>query len=275
MSMIAALSPLLLATAASSAAPCNPIPGWDQVLAGDEPRVIVLGEVHGSNEVPALFADAVCLTAQTRPVVVAVEQPSVDQAAVDSFIASDGGEEARLAFLGARMWNIPMKDGRSSEAYFRLFETLRRMRAAGMIESVVVFQPWAFGQRPTPGEYEKAMADTLLAGATQGATVVALVGNAHAMLTAIPRDPPYLPMAAHLPSAEVVTLNLVPVGDGETWVCQGQPVECGAKPARGAPNGKPRGVELSKNGEGAYSGVLYLGVPTTASPPQPVPDAGG
>jgi len=275
MSMIAALSPLLLAAAAPGATPCNPIPGWDQVLAGDDPRVIVLGEVHGSNEVPALFADAVCLTAQTRPVVVAVEQRSDDQAAVDSFIASDGGEEARLAFLRAQMWNAPMKDGRSSEAYFRLFETLRQMRAAGMIQAVVAFQPVSFTQRPTPEEYEKAMAEIVLSGAKDGATVVALVGNVHAMLTAVPRDPPYMPMAGHLPPDQVVTLNLVPVGDSETWVCQGQPIECGAKPTGGAPTGHPRGVELGSIGEGAYSGVLYLGVPTTASPPQPVPAAGG
>ena len=275
MSPFAALSPLLLAAVEPPLPPCNPIPGWDQVLAGDEPGVIVLGEVHGSNEIPALFADAVCLTAQTRRVVVAVEQPSVDQAAVDSFIASDGGQEARLTFLRARMWNGPMKDGRSSEAYFRLFETLRRMRAAGMIQSVIAFQPASLTQRPTPEEYEKVMADIVLSGTKYGATVVALVGNVHAMLTTVPFDPHYMPMAGHLAAGQVVTLNFMPSGSGETWVCRTGPDDCGAKPWGGASNGHPRGVELSSSGEGAYSGVLYLGVPTTASSPQPVPATGG
>jgi hypothetical protein len=275
MSIAAALSSLLLTAAGSSAVACNPIPGWDQVLAGEETRVILLGEIHGSNEVPALFADAVCLTAETRPVVVAVEQRSDDQTAIDSFIGSDGGEDARRAFLRARMWNAAMKDGRSSEAYFRLFETLRQMRAAGKIQSVIGFQPASFAQRPTPEEYEKAMADIVLSGTKDGATVVALVGNVHAMRTAVPRDPPYVPMAGHLPPAQIVTLNLVATGDGETWACQGAPVECGTKPSPGAANGHPRGVDLNSGGDGGYSGVLFLGVPTSASPPQPVPTAGG
>lgn len=100
MSLLAALSPLLT-VAAATAAPCNPIPGWERVLADEKVRIVVLGEMHGTNEMPALFADAVCLTAQARSVVVALEQPSVDQAAVDAFLASDGGDEAKRAFLGA------------------------------------------------------------------------------------------------------------------------------------------------------------------------------
>jgi len=101
MSLIAALSPLLLAAAAPSGPPCNSIPGWEQLLAGDTSRIIVLGELHGSDEVPALLADAACLTGRTRPVVVAVEQPSSDQPAIDAFMESDCGEEAREAFLRA------------------------------------------------------------------------------------------------------------------------------------------------------------------------------
>src|SRR6478735_11617631 len=118
------------------------------------------------------------------------------------------------------MWNMPMKDGRSSEAYFSLFEKLRQMRAAGTIEAVVAFQPSAPiavqssaapGERPDQGIYEKAMASQLLAGAKPGTTVIALVGNIHAMLTESPFEPRFMPMATHLPAGSV-TLFVVPTG---------------------------------------------------------------
>src|SRR5690606_452039 len=120
MSLLAVLSPLLLTASAATSQPCSPIPGWEQVLARAEARWIVIGEMHGSNEVPELFTDAVCRTAQSRRVVVGIEQPAIQQDAINTFLASDGGEAARRLFLEAAMWNGPMKDGRSSEAFFRL-----------------------------------------------------------------------------------------------------------------------------------------------------------
>ena len=123
-------------------------PNREKVLE-KQPRWIVIGAIHGSNEVPQAFADAVCLTAQSNPVVVAVEQPTSDQLAIDSFVQSDGGAVAQSAFLKAQMWNSDVKDGRSSEAYFRLFESLRRMLAARLMEKVVAFQPSAFATQPT------------------------------------------------------------------------------------------------------------------------------
>src|SRR5690606_25542319 len=138
-------------------------------------------------------------TASARPVVVAVEQSSVNQDAIDEFMQSNGDAEATLRFRGATMWNMAFKDGRSSQAYFRLFETLRQMRAAGRIVSVVAFQPAAFSERPTPAEYEAAMAEMLKTASTDDATVIALVGNLHAMMGETPWEPKYLAMAAHLP----------------------------------------------------------------------------
>lgn len=268
MTLFAALAPLAVATASPGALACNPIPGWDAVLASAATRVIVLGEVHGSNEMLQAFADALCLTAQSRRVVAAVEQPEDCQPEIDQYIESDGGEAAQAALRTSVMWQIPMKDGRSSEAFFRLFETLRQMRAAGAIERVVAFQPGlrSFASRPAPEAFEKAMADRVVAGSEQGATVVALVGNIHAMLTPVPWEPRYLPMAAHLPGEQVVTLNLIANG-GETWACRTGPGDCGPKPA-GPPLDHARGVDLTPTRGGAYSGVLYLGMPTTASPPQ-------
>lgn len=269
MSLLAAFAPLLLSVAAPNAAPCNPIPGWEQVLADESKRIIVVGEMHGTNETPALFADAVCLTAQARRLVVAVEQPAIDQAAIDAFMASDGGEEARKAFLSARMWNGQMKDGRSSEAIFRLFENLRKMHAAGAIQSVIAFQPWGLREGFSRADYEKAMAEMVLSSTDGGATVIALVGDAHSRLTEVTfGGEAYKPMAAQLPADQVVTLFVL-YTQGEAWICQAD--GCGPKPSVDLTGGRARGLELGAAGRGMYSGVVYLGVPLTASPPQTAP----
>lgn len=142
------------------------------------------------------------------------------------------------------------------------------MRAAGRIDAVIVFQPWAFAEPPTPEQYERAMADLVKRGTASGATVVALVGNVHARLTPVPWEPRYKPMAAHLPPGEVATLDLLGQG-GEAWVCTAGPDDCGVKPMGNPPASHARGVQLAPVQDGAYSGVIYLGEPTTASPPQP------
>lgn len=267
MSLFLGLASLAVAAAASTGTPCAPISGWEQVVADERTRWVIVGEIHGTNEAPDAFADAVCLTAQARgPIVVALEQPSIAQAAIDSFMASDGGEEARRAFLEAPMWNGPMKDGRSSEATFRLFETLRRMRSEGRIASVVAFQPVSSEAPPSAADYEKAMAELVRSAARSDATVIALVGNVHAMRTEVRWRGGYLPMAAHLPAEATVTLNVMDEG-GESWSCIGEPVVCGPHPGRPPGGTRPRAVELSADGQGPYSGVLYLGTATTASPP--------
>ncbi len=260
------LSALALTPAAPAAQiECQRIPNWEKVLE-NQPRWIVIGEIHGSNEVPEAFANAVCLTAQSNPVLVAVEQPTSDQLAIDGFMQSDGGAVAQSAFLKAQMWNSDVKDGRSSEAYFRLFESLRRMLAAGLIEKVVAFQPSTFTTQPTPAEYEQAMAEILIAAGQPDITVIALVGNVHAMRTEVPWQPTYIPMAGRLPREETVSLNTSAKG-GAAWNCQGAD-KCGpqSSPAT-APGEQVAGVELDAE-EGWYSGTLNLGVPTTASPPK-------
>ncbi len=264
MGLLAMLSPLLLASSVATSQTCSPIPGWEQVVARGETRWIVIGEVHGTNEVPELFRDAVCQTAQSRRVVVGVEQPALDQEAIDTFIASDGGDAARRAFLNATMWNGTMKDGRSSEAMFRLFEALRQMKAAGTIEGVVALQPALTGAW-SPARYEEAMAELLKSAAQSDATVVALVGNVHAMRTEVPFQEGYKAMAANLPMTQTITLNVIGNG-GESWNCMRD--GCKAHPSASPPQPFSRGVELISDVNYAYSGVIYLGSATTASPPQ-------
>ena len=42
---------------------CNAIEGWETMLQDRDPAIIVIGEMHGNAESPAIFADAVCRSA--------------------------------------------------------------------------------------------------------------------------------------------------------------------------------------------------------------------
>lgn len=247
---------------------CSPIPGADALVNRTDLRWIVVGEMHGTKETPAIFGDLTCLASTSRPVIVAVEQVTAEQPAIDDFIGSDGGAAAISHFLSSKIWTQPMKDGRSSEAYFHLFQRLRELRAAGRITSVVAFQPL---YNPGPGgfkagDYENALASSLVNRVNQDARVLVLVGNIHAMRTAPTwAKPAYLPMAGYLPTQTTVNLDARWVG-GSYWACTSD-TSCGAQTASSSGTRPARGITMDVTG-GPYAGALNLGVEVTASPPQ-------
>lgn len=101
----------LLALAAASALACPPVPNADRLWAKPETQWILVGEMHGTAQMPALFADLVCQAAATsgRPITVALEQNAGMQPAIDAFLKSDGGPRARASFLAAPMWTGKMQ----------------------------------------------------------------------------------------------------------------------------------------------------------------------
>jgi len=286
-SIFSAVAPLLLATASTPSAECTDIPGWEQVIANPEVRWVVIGEIHGTNEIPAIFADAVRQAANSRPVVIALELPSPDQHAIDAFINSDGGGAAKTDFLAAQMWNSPTKDGRSSEAMFRLFEVLREMKSKGRVRSVVAIAPSLFAgvttmeeaeeiaARFNQADYEKDMAKLVEAAAQPGAIVLTLTGGVHASRARL-AGLDFVGMAGHLPQEATLTFNIQSNG-GQSWTCEGQPMVCGPHVNMNVGGNQPRGLQFGV-GNPAFSGVLHLGTTITASPPQQnpaVPNAEG
>jgi hypothetical protein len=272
MSFLLAVSPILLAALSPASGQCEPPSGWEQVLSDEQIRWIVIGETYGTKEIPELFLDTICATAGKRRLIIAVDQPASDQSAIDAFTTSDGGPEATRAFLAASMWNGQLKDGRSSQANFRMFEDLRRMRRAGQISAVVALRPSVREASPSPDDYEKAMADLLIENSQPGATVLALVGKEHAIRSKVPWQPGYTAMAGHLPPNATLTLDVQGEG-GDAWICLGGQ-ECGATPRNTLLPNRGRGVELNEANDDLYSGVIYLGAPTSASPPQQLATSG-
>lgn len=265
-----------LLAAATPGAPCVPIPGWEEVVDASGLQFLVVGEIHGTREMPEAFSNIVCLAARRQAVVVALEFAAADQSLIDEFMQSSGDEAARNRLLSAQVWTSQWQDGRSSAAMFALLERLRQMVASGMVSRVRAIQPTMADPADGPGAYEVAMAGEVTRAREGDAPVVVLVGNAHAMDGPAPWRPGYLPMAANLPQDVTLTVNMVANGGG-SWNCTGQPITCGPSASRPPEQPFAHGITRTAQVQDAgadylmgmpFDATLFLGTEMSASPPQ-------
>ncbi|HEX8437308.1 hypothetical protein, partial [Archangium sp.] len=231
--------------------------------------VMLLGEMHGTREVPRFVALGACQVAtRGTPVTVGLEMPVENQERVRRFIASAGSEDDHARLMESPFWRSPYPDGRSSEAVVQLLEQLRWLRAQGLDVNVFVFDhPELQGE-----SREGAMAGTILSQVEQGPGRFFLIvtGNIHPRtLPGVPWDLGYRPMGYMLARKLPSLLSLdVAFDSGTAWICSVDPtLACGERPARGKDNGDRYFVSLfERPTESGYHGVFYVGR-VSASPP--------
>jgi hypothetical protein len=263
-------------SSASSSLACLALPGADEILAMDEKRYILFGELHGTAETPELVGDFACLAARRGPVVLGLEMPADEQPALDAYLASDGSPAARAALV--RGWHWGNSSGLDSEAIAALIDRVRTMQFAGLPIRLLAFRA-ASTANGIGNEGDRAMAvawRTSIAGNPR-ARLVALVGDAHAFRSA---SGTVEPAAMHLPQEEVFNLIAARVG-GEAWNCiapagASQPggaseLDCSPHPVPNAvPPVPPRGILpiVPQAPESRFFDRWYSpGRPFTASPP--------
>jgi hypothetical protein len=254
----------LLALAAASAASCQPVAGAERLWANHETRWVMVGEMHGTAEMPAFFADLVCQAAASdRPVTVALEQDTEMQPAIDAFLASDGGASAGAAFLAAPMWTGKMQDGRASQAMLALYDRLRLMKQAGQIRAVVAFIPSLHGWNGD-GPYNAEMANMLKAiPAAPDGLILAYMGSVHAAKSGFGQGAnSFLPAAADLPPDRTVSVYIQDNG-GEAWNC----MQDGCAPHPIQARAATRGFASAEALPWRYDWVFETGAKSTASPP--------
>ncbi|MFP2909970.1 hypothetical protein ACLESD_34010 [Pyxidicoccus sp. 3LFB2] len=236
--------------------------------------VLLLGEMHGTQEVPRFLAQTVCQVAVAgTPVTVGLELPLENQTRVDAFLESAGAEEDWLKLMEAPFWRSPYPDGRGSEAMANMLEQLRQLRSRGLdVEAFVFDHPKAQGQ-----ERESAMAATVKhqVESAKGRFHVVLSGNIHARTKrGLPWDEKYRPMGMLLEDAldDVVALDMA-YDSGSAWICAvdskgvKNKLDCGIRDAKGKDNGDRFFVHRwSGRNDAGYHGVFYVG-PVNASAP--------
>jgi hypothetical protein len=233
---------------------------------------ILLGEFHGTRELPAFVGGLVAQLAAVHPVILGLELPAERVPSLDAYLANDGGPAAREAALRDPWWTIPYQDGRESVAMFALIEAMRALRAGGARVEVVCFDPGGHAGEH-PDARDEGMAQRLLARrrARPDATLVAYAGNNHVRRAAFAHMAGRAWMGMFLARAGVafVTLNQR-FADGSAWTCiDGDASHCGARFVPG--NGDERGIHFERSADGAYDGWYGVG-PITASPPVARPE---
>jgi hypothetical protein len=237
-------------------ADCTKIPGTAAVLGAG--RIVMVGEVHGTKEMPAEFMRLVCSALQHgQAVSVGIEMADPD-GTLAAYMASAGDAASRQALLGARHWN-GMRDGRSSMAWLDMIETFRTMRQRGLPLSV-----FALNDKPFTGDRDQAMAARVREehAAHPDALVLAYTGNIHNMLTRMAGMP--APMGTLIADMEPVSIVLT-ADAGEAWMCSG-PGGCGATGLPATRENGPPHVARPAARAGVYTLQINVGR-ITASPP--------
>jgi len=228
---------------------------------------LILGELHGTREVPSLVGRLVCQAVGLgAPVRLGLELPAAEQKRLDGYLASNGGPAAREALLAGEFWHQPFQSGKGSAAMMELIEQVRRLAQAE--EDVRLF---CFDSPPP--DRERRLADNLVKARAEWprATVIVLTGNVHSRTTkGVPWDADYEPMGLHLVRAgtRLTSLNVSSSG-GTAWFCTGNTAaECGEKPSRAeADRGSEAFVELAAEPRtDGHHGIYYVGA-VSASPP--------
>ena len=256
-----ALSCILLAARAGERPRCSPIRGAERLWARPGLRFVLVGEMHGTAETPAIFADLVCSARQTnRPIVVGVELR--EQRALDAFMASGSPEAGVGELLATEEWR--RHDGRTSAPMLALVARLRALKMEGVVSRVVAFSVTRAGESAAQGEERMASALLEAAAREPDALVIALSGNVHACKEMLAEVGPYRLMGSFLPPARTVSLIVRDRG-GRAWNCQSG--ACGPH-ALDSSGGVKRGITFASPHPG-YDGALATGLKATASAPSP------
>jgi hypothetical protein len=238
-------------------------------------RLMIVGEVHGTNETPALVASLVCHTAASHPVRLGLEMPDEMEGALRDYLRSAGSGKDKAALLQQPFWSS--QDGRSSAAMFELIEAVRVLRAQGRDADVFAMEPVYPGEADAAkaGGYLKVKEDGMVAAirremekAVPHQLVIALMGNYHARdsrLTRFQGTPdgsvterlgalsPYvvLPFAVHL----------------QAWNCTAEGCGVHASESSGAPAGRlPRLLPQLESSGGPTVVELWLARFTASYP---------
>lgn len=170
------------------------IQGTPSVLT-QQPICVVVGETHGTMEIPLLVSALVRSVSLDTKTVLCLEIPSTEEQLLKTFLTSDGSKNAIQKVLSGAHWSSV--DGRAGKGHFCLLELCRRLISEGRDLNVAAididpselpdpnskdFSPkkvFAFARKR-----DKVMADNVEAAGRDnpGAKIIVLVGNVHASL---------------------------------------------------------------------------------------------
>lgn len=207
--------------------------------AGDH-RAILLGEMHGTREIPLVVGDLVEHWSRTEPVLLALEIHASEQHALVDYLDGDGAPASREQLRQRSYWSVSPEhnDGRRSEDMLDLVDRVRGLRSEGRDVAILAFDV-ANGISRDSGWRDRAMAANLRSAweALSDGRLLVVTGNVHAMRLRPDYAPPQMqtPMGAYLQDLHPISIEIAAAG-GAFWACP--PSGCGPVPVvAGVPGG--------------------------------------
>ena len=191
-------------------------------------RLLLLGELHGTREIPQVVRMLVEAYARDAPVTLGLEIPLSEQALIDRYIDSDGNPAARAALRQGAFWQVRgvQHDGRRNMDMLELIERMRQLRHRGHGIAILAFDD-APGAQVGSEARDQAMAERLRAAlrAKPGMRLIALAGNVHAMRRRPENAPAEMQasMGSRLLDLDPFSVD-ISAQTGQFWAC---PHRCG------------------------------------------------
>jgi hypothetical protein len=247
-------------------ASANAVAGGDGVACSGPAHVpqtelLLLGELHGTDQAPAMAGKITCVYAHRGPVTLGVEIPRTDQAAIDRYLKSKGNLVAKHALLSGSFWQNDV-DGRASAAMLELIEYVRRLQRVGLPVSMFAFAQYKSG---VPRDVSLARSIRMFRTQHPRRRMVVLTGNVHASQASSIRfgkATPIIPMGYLLRDLRPTSVDLAFL-PGNAWVCE---PECGSHPAATAWGVTRKPGFYAASPMSGYS-ASYVLRNATASPP--------
>lgn len=256
---------------------CQPYAGTEYILGLAEDHVIILGEMHGTNESPDALRQLACsLLKSGQSVKIGLEAEWPQGEELNALLDRPFSREEAFG-AAPSMWST--HDGRSSEAVYRLLEQLSRWKQQGLDISIFAFDA-------VPGEWmgsenEAAARDRAMAQQVdrqieefEGAVLLE-TGSFHAQKRAFFfAGQEFIPMASQISARPVLSLEMT-YSSGFAWVNAGYEDDAGnlieqIGPMRMSglddPELPPKSFSLESDNPAAFDGTYFTGNPT-ASPP--------
>lgn len=200
----------------------------DTFLAKINSRVILLGEIHGTVEMPEFAGDLLCHFAQKKQaVMLGLEMSESMQPMLNDYMASGGSAADRSKLLAAPFWTFASKFGMASTAILATIEKARYLKVKGLPVLLFAFDGTNDENtfKITDAENTRFMRDFIMATtiARRAAQyknhhILVLTGNLHAVKTASE-----MRMASFIEKfVPVFSAKFVPTKGGQSWSCYGK-----------------------------------------------------
>lgn len=225
-------------------------------------KVVLLGEIHGTQQIPQFAGDTVCsLVKLRRQVILALEIPRNEQERIDAYLDSGGDSAARHALVESDFWRKTL-DGRATVAMANLIEHVRSLKSAGAKVSIVALDN-GWGAASQPGTRDEVMASAVgeaIKRLGPRGVVVVLAGNVHtARVEKFPDFPVDTPMGYLLKTDGVIAFDgSIDGGTASTYgaVPTGRVFH---KSHSGSPTEVRAFTRFSQPDDRGYSGTFHVG----------------